>query len=152
MTAFADTKVEMVPLDGMALRDLQDSWDGGGVVRRRSRYVPPSVSSVEVANIQTSGTRVVQMTRLARCEAFFLSDSNSGLAGHEPCSRKPNVVCHHSVSFVTIRTWICASLIPFATSVLLRPYFESCQLPIENTQGSIGCLFTAPVSTSLLIL
>ena len=27
MKAFADTKVETAPLDGMALRDLQDSWD-----------------------------------------------------------------------------------------------------------------------------
>ena len=27
MRAFADTKVETAPLDGMALRDLQDSWD-----------------------------------------------------------------------------------------------------------------------------
>ena len=28
MRAFADTKVETAPFDGMALRDLQDSWDG----------------------------------------------------------------------------------------------------------------------------
>ena len=53
---------------------------GGGVVRRRSRYIPPSVSSVEAANIWISGTRVIQTTRPACCEAFFLSDSNSGRA------------------------------------------------------------------------
>lgn len=128
-------------------------WDGGGVVRRRSRYVPPSVSSVEVANIRISGTRLVQTTRLACCEAFFLSNSNSGLAGHEPCSRKPNVVCHHS--FSRTRTLEVVSS-PSRThkhkdlSPVLLPHRS---IPTKKTtffdlykavNGTVSCRFLAP--------
>jgi len=53
MRAFADTSVEMAPLDGMALRGLQDSWEEWRncteTIKVRTSQLQLSVSSGEVA-------------------------------------------------------------------------------------------------------
>jgi hypothetical protein len=63
MGAFADTSVETAPLDGIALRALQDSWDEWSscteTIKVRTSQLELSVSSGEGANkIRISGTRM----------------------------------------------------------------------------------------------
>jgi len=62
MGAFAVTSVETAPLEGIALRDLQDSWDEWRscmeTIKVRTSQLELSVSSGEAANIRISGTKM----------------------------------------------------------------------------------------------
>ena len=62
MRAFVDTSVQTAPLNGIALRYLQDCWDEWRsckeTIKVSTSQLELSVSSGEAANIRISGTRM----------------------------------------------------------------------------------------------